>query len=94
MNFLRRRIVNAHLRYRDPQENLLALDACHLLHFELLHVRSHFHGVAHPGVGPSEEVLVRRLLFHPHEPSFSHSATLYEVLQGENALGESQLLQE
>lgn len=92
--FLACRAFHAHLSYGHPQKNLLALNAGHLLHLELLHIRRYLRGIAHPGIGPNKEMLVWGPLLHPNKPGFPNSPTFFKVLEGKHAFGEPQLLQE
>ncbi|PON92806.1 hypothetical protein TorRG33x02_114040 [Trema orientale] len=84
VNLLPRRVFDAHLRDRDPHEHLPALHPRHPLHPEPLHVRGHLQAVAHPSVGLLEEVLVRRLLLHPHESGLPDPPALFQILQRKN----------
>lgn len=73
---------------RDP----LAPHPRHLSRPPPPHVRRHLGVVPHQGVGPGEEVLLRRLLLHPHESRLLHPPAFLEVPHREDALAYSSIV--
>lgn len=93
-DFPGRRIVDVHLDDGEPEQELLGLHPGHLLHLALLHDGRHLGGVRHLPLDLLEGVVLLLLLDQPHEAGGLVVAELLDVVQREQAVGETELLQQ
>eukprot|EP00268_Persea_americana_P002059 TRINITY_DN1060_c0_g1_i2.p1 TRINITY_DN1060_c0_g1~~TRINITY_DN1060_c0_g1_i2.p1 ORF type:complete len:168 (-),score=24.27 TRINITY_DN1060_c0_g1_i2:183-686(-) len=88
------RVIDEHVGEGDPDEELLALDTCHLLHPTVLNECRDVGGVRNGLPDLAEDVLAGLLLAEPDEAGRAVVADLDEVVEREEALWEGELLEE